>query len=127
MLRTSSEGGRGKRDAIKFLAVMAIAMAALLWGPVPAHADAALDSLRANGAVAERFDGYVEVRDANAGANAKAVVNEVNAKRRTLYKKRAKESNVQVSEVGKPFATKIVETAPPGTYFRQQGGGYVRK
>ena len=112
--------------AVLSVAVM-LGLAIVLSVPGAARADAALDALRAAGAVAERFDGYLEVRDAGAGANAQAVVSEVNAKRRALYEKRAKESNVPVEEVGKLFATKIVETAPTGTYFRQAGGGYVRK
>ena len=51
----------------------------------------------------------------------------VNAKRRALYAKRADESVLPVEEVGKLFATKIVETAPPGTYFLKPDGEYVRK
>ena len=87
----------------------------------------ALDSYRAQGVIAERYDGYVELRSASAPADASRLVDEVNAKRRALYQKRAAEQNVPVSEVGKIFAAKIFETAPGGTYFRQPGGGYVRK
>ena len=77
--------------------------------------------------IAERFDGYVEIRDSNAPSEARAVVEDVNAKRRALYNQRASESDVPVAEVGKVFANKIVDTAPPGTYFRRASGGYVRK
>jgi len=115
------------RAAANLLAALIIALAAMLSDPGTARADAQLDTLRASGAVAERFDGYVEVRDAGTAPNARAVVDDVNAKRRALYEKRAKESNVPVAEVGKLFATKLVETAPAGTYFRQPDGSYARK
>ncbi len=46
---------------------------------------------------------------------------------RELYTRRARESDVRVEQVGKLFATKIAETAPAGTYFRQPDGSYVRK
>lgn len=115
------------RGAVKLLAVLAVALAALVLAPDPARADPRLDAYRASGTIAERFDGYVEVRDAGAGSDVRALADDVNAKRRALYEKRAAESKVPVGEVGKLFATKIVETAPPGTYFRQPGGNFVRK
>lgn len=114
------------RPILKLLVVLA-AVASMLSAPDFAAADARLDSYRASGVIAERFDGYVEIRDSGAPADARALVDEVNAKRRALYARRAQESNVPVEEVGKVFATQIVNSAPPGTYFRQQGGGYVRK
>ncbi|MBK0398420.1 YdbL family protein [Limibaculum sp. M0105] len=108
-------------------AVLTVALIMLASETPDAWAQSKLDSYRANGAVAERFDGYVEVRDPGAPGDARALVNEVNAQRRALYEKRAKETNVPVAEVGKLFATKIVEQAPKGTYFRQPSGSYVRK
>jgi hypothetical protein len=108
------------------LGALAVLLALLWTGPAQAQG-AALDGYRASGVIAERFDGYVEIRDPNAPADARALVDQVNAQRRALYQKRAQESNVPVEEVGKLFATKITETAPPGTYFRQPGGGFVRK
>lgn len=113
--------------AVAFAIILAAVVAALGTGPAAAQSSGELDTYRANGIVAERFDGYVEVRAAGAPADARSLVDEVNAKRRALYKQRAQESGVAVEEVGKLFATKIVESAPEGTYFRQPDGGYVRK
>jgi uncharacterized protein YdbL (DUF1318 family) len=114
------------RPILRFLTVLAVAVAALWAAPEPARADA-LDSYRASGVIAERFDGYVEVRDPNAPGDARALAQEVNAKRRNLYAKRASESNVPASEVGKVFANEIAKKAPAGTYFRRSDGSYVRK
>jgi len=105
----------------------AFAVAAASIRPTRALAANALDTYRANGTIAERFDGYLELRDKNAPADARRLVAEVNAKRRALYKKRAAEQNVPVSAVGKIYAKQIFQAAPAGTYFLQPGGGYIRK
>lgn len=127
MRRRSSES----RWAMPWLPGLLVAFAVLLGmllaaGPAPAQGEA-LDAHRASGVIAERFDGYVELRDPDAPAEARGLVESVNARRRALYTRRAQESDVAVEEVGKLFATKIAEKAPPGTYFRQPGGDYVRK
>ncbi len=115
------------RPLLTLVVALTVAFAALFATPGPARADARLDAYRADGVIAERFDGYVEIRDSNAPGEARALVADVNAKRRALYTQRADESNVPVAEVGKVFANKIVETAPSGTYFRRPGGDYVRR
>ena len=114
------------RPFLKFFVVLTVAFAALFAAPGPARADARLDAYRADGVIAERFDGYVEIRASNAPSEARALVEDVNARRRALYSQRASESNVPVEEVGKVFANKIAGAAPSGTYFRQPSGGYVR-
>ena len=115
------------RPFLTIFAVLAIAFAPLWPAPAAAQDRNALDAYRISGVIAERYDGYVEVRGDDAPAGVRALVAEVNARRRALYVQRAEESDVSVEEVGKLFATKIVDAAPPGTYFRQPGGNYVRK
>ena len=112
---------------LKLFVVLTVAVAAFCAAPGSAQADARLDTYRANGVIAERFDGYVEIRDSNAPSEARAMVADVNAKRRALYEQRASGSNVPVEEVGKVFANKITGSAPSGTYFRRPDGGYTRK
>ncbi|MCL5776214.1 YdbL family protein [Limibaculum sp. FT325] len=113
--------------AARAIAALGFLLAALVAAPQDAAAQSKLDTYRANGVVAERFDGFVELRDPGAAADARALVNDVNAQRRALYEKRARETNVAPAEVGKLFATKIVGQAPKGTYFRQPDGSYIRK
>lgn len=105
----------------------AFGFAAALTRPSSALAADALDFYRANGTIAERFDGYLQLRDANAPSDARKLVAEVNAKRRELYEKRAAEQSVPVSAVGEIYAAQIFRSAPAGTYFLQAGGGYIRK
>lgn len=112
-----------RRRAIALLAALCFAVAAL-----PGLAQAQnLDQYRAEGVIAERFDGYVEVRVDNPPADAAQVVDEVNAKRREVYQQRAKQQDVAPEAVGKVYAEQILQKAPAGTYFRQPNGSYVRK
>lgn len=106
-------------------AVLAVA-ALLLAAAVPAAA-ASLDDYRAEGVIAERYDGLVEVRASDAPAEARRIVDEVNRKRRQIYEQRASEQGISPDQVGRVYATQILEKAPPGTYFKRPDGSYVRK
>jgi len=99
----------------------------VLFATLPAGAASPLDEFRAEGVIAERFDGQVEVRDGVTNADAAKLVSEVNAKRMKIYEERAAKQNVPVSEVGKIYALEIAEKAPAGTYFRKPDGSYVQK
>jgi len=101
-------------------------LALLLALPLAAAAQS-LDAYRAEGIIAERFDGYVELRVEDAPAEARRLVEEVNAQRRELYQERARSQGVPSAEVGKVYAETIMERAPAGTYFRMPGGHYVRR
>jgi len=92
---------------------------------LPAMAQS-LDDLRASGALGERFDGYVAVRDAGA-AGAKKVANEVNAKRRSLYEQRASTEGVSAEAVGRVYASQIMQKAPRGTWFLDENGNWRQK
>jgi len=104
-----------------------IAMLALIaaLGTTPALA-ADLDALRASGVIAERYDGFVEIRQGG-NAEARRIVDEVNAKRRDIYEKRANAQDVPVDQVGRVYAEQILEKLPEGVWFRKPGGGYIQK
>lgn len=86
-----------------------------------------LDQYRAEGVIAERFDGFIELRGANAPAEAQQIVEDVNDKRRQVYERRAEEQNVSPASVGKVYAEQILQNAPKGTYFKRPDGSYVQK
>ena len=113
------------RRLLGVFSVLAVAIGLFFTAVPDGYADA-LDRYRADGAIAERFDGYVETRR-GAPAGAASLVRDVNNKRRAIYEKRAREQNVPASAVGALFAEKIMRQAPGGTYFRRQDGSYVRK
>lgn len=85
-----------------------------------------LDDLRKSGAVGERFDGYLVVRDrGNAAANSLAA--QVNAQRKQIYESRAAQQGVSAEEVGKVYAAQIFQKAPAGTWFQRSDGSWVQK
>lgn len=99
----------------------------LLFAVPQATAASKLDQYRAQGIIAERYDGLVELRASGAPTDARSLVNEVNTRRRDLYRKRAASQGVPMEEVGKIYASEILGRAPAGTYFKKPDGTYVRK
>ncbi len=87
----------------------------------------ALDGPRAQGQVAERFDGYAVVRAGGAPAAIGDLVNRVNAQRRAVYRRQAASRGVSEEAVGRIYAKEIFNAAPGGTWFLQQSGKWVRK
>ena len=114
-----------RRAHWRLVAVLAaVLMVVSAAGAVAAQA---LDALRASRTIAERFDCYVMVRGGSADASAKALVDEVNAKRRAIYEKRAKEEGVPVDQVARVYAAQVMQSAPAGTYFLTESGSWIRK
>lgn len=111
---------------VRTMAVLALVLAVFAAAPGPAAAQS-LDELRANGVVGERFDGYAVVRDAGAGAGVKAMVDDINAKRRAIYAERAKAQGVASDQVGRVYAEQILQKAPAGTWFQSPDGKWVQK
>jgi uncharacterized protein len=99
--------------------VLVFAMAGL-----PAQAQS-LDDLRKSGAIGERYDGFVAVRENVSGAAAMAA--KINAERRRIYDQRAKQQNISPAQVGMVYAQQIVGSAPAGTWFLDQSGNWRRK
>lgn len=98
----------------------------LLTVAVPAAMAQSLDELRASGAIGERYDGYVEVRDPGA-AGANSVAQEVNTKRQALYEERAASQGVSAADVGQLYAGQIMQKAPGGTWFLDENGNWRQK
>ena len=111
----------------KLISNVAVAVIVFLTVMPQASAASMLDQYRAQGIIAERYDGLVEIRTSQAPADARNLVNEVNAKRRDLYRQRAAKQGVPVEEVGKVYASEILGRAPTGTYFKKPDGTYLRK
>jgi len=101
-------------------------MGLLLAFAAPAAMAQTLDELRASGAIGERYDGYVAVRDGSA-AGAKSVAKEVNAKRRGLYEQRAAAQGVKPEDIGRVYAGQIMQKAPGGTWFLDENGNWRQK
>ena len=109
---------------------LAALVAALILGSgvatFPANADP-LHDFRNAGVIGERFDGYLEVRDPAAGADARALVREVNERRRDVYRKRASEQGVSPDVVGRVYAQRIFANVPRGVWLKEEDTNWAQK
>ncbi len=110
-----------RRSVLSFLGRLTVAgfVGLTLLGALPAWAQS-LESLRASGALGERYDGLVAVRQASADAN--RIAGEVNAQRQGIYKQRAAEQGVAWEQVGRVYAQQIFAQSPKGTWFLSEQG-----
>ncbi len=110
----------------RFITLLAVSLLAVALGALPAVAQS-LDKLRSAGIVGERFDGLAVVRDSGASSQVRAMVADVNAKRRRIYAKRAAEKGVPADQVGRVYVQEIFRKAPPGTWFLGEDGRWTKK
>jgi len=87
----------------------------------------ALDAAKAAGQVGERIDGYVGIVDANAPAEVKALVADINAKRRAKYEQIAADTGTTLTAVEVIVGQKLIARAKPGEFVTDQSGRWVRK
>ena len=112
--------GAGPRAAAALLAVLLSCLA----GSALA---ASLDGAKAAGLVGERPDGYLGLVAADAPVDVKALVSDVNARRRAEYAKIAKANGTSVDAVAALAGAKLVERAGAGEFVMTSAGRWVRK
>jgi uncharacterized protein YdbL (DUF1318 family) len=86
-----------------------------------------LDDAESAGRVGEGVDGYVHLVDENAPTDVKALVKEVNEKRREKYAIIAKKRGVPVEEVAALAGAKLVKSATAGEYVLDSTGKWRKK
>ena len=96
-----------------------IFLAALIMFASPAYA-LDLHSARTSGLVGEGLDGYVVARKDT--AEVKALVSEVNTKRRQAYARISAENKQPVDIVAKLAAEQIINGLDSGVYYQTPGG-----
>lgn len=84
-----------------------------------------LSQARSQGVVGEKLDGYVGV--VMPSADATAVSNEVNTRRRAEYEKISKQNGQPVSVVAKVAAETIINGLPAGSMYQGADGAWKRK
>ncbi|MEN3975862.1 YdbL family protein [Emcibacter sp. SYSU 3D8] len=110
------------------LCLVATGTAATFVHTAPAYAQSKpLDAPRTSGIVGERYDGYAAVRDANAPASIRKLVEDTNAERRKVYEQQAASTGAPATEVGKVYASQIMSAAPAGWWFQGADGAWVQK
>jgi uncharacterized protein YdbL (DUF1318 family) len=105
-------------------ALLALALLAVPSGLV--LADQLGDAKKA-GSVGERPDGYLGVVSGGAGAEVKALVQGINAKRREKYGTIAKKNGTAVEAVAALAGAKLIEKTAPGQYVMTSSGKWIKK
>ena len=108
----------------RLLGLIGLAAVLLALPHVPAAEADELDDLRAQGVIAERYDGFVMLKD---GSGPQGLVDQVNAERRAIYAERAQQQGVTADAVGQVYAAQIMSAAPSGTWFLAADGSFARK
>ena len=97
-----------------------------LLGALAANA-ATLDDAKAAGQIGEGVDGYVHLVDQNAPAAVKALLKDVNNKRKEKYASIAKSRGISVEKVAALAGDKLVERTPAGQYVMDGNSKWRKK
>ena len=111
----------------KLLRSYAVLFSALIVLGVQAASSATLDGAKAAGQIGESVDGYVHLVDKNAPADVKALMKDVNNKRRAKYGSIASKRGAPVKDVAALAGAKLVERTPAGQYVMDSGGKWRKK
>jgi len=79
------------------------------------------------GLVGERNDGYVGYVVNPPSNNVKALVKDVNGKRRSKFTSSAKSNGLQTGQVANRFYQRAVNATEPGHYYQNAAGMWVKK
>ena len=108
------------------LAIGCAALALALAGPAQAQRDPAYAAARAAGQVGEKTDGYLGYVTPPSQA-IRALVDDLNIKRRALYSQKAQAANATVEEYAFTSGCQLIlQTAPGETYEGPSGGWLTR-
>ncbi len=88
---------------------------------VPALA-ADLDQAKNDGLIGERADGYLGLVDSNAGDDVRALVADVNGKRKAQYERIAAKNDLPLDQVEALAGKKTIEKTRSGHWVLQNGG-----
>ena len=109
----------------KYLSKFALLLA-LLTFPMSALA-LTLDEAKTSGLVGEQSDGYLGSVSSNTTAEVRAVLADINGKRKAKYEQIAKENNTELSTVEALAGKKLIEKTSTGNYVKVDGGPWMKK
>ena len=105
------------------IALLGASLALAVAGPVLAGS---LADAKAAGHIGEKLDGTVGPVG-SPPSEVKALIAEVNAKRRARYAEIAKKSGADLAAVGQRAGRKAIGKTAPGNYIESPGGGWAKK
>ena len=86
-----------------------------------------LQDAKAQGLLGEQPNGYLGLVKANAPAEVKALMGQINTKRKQAYQSIAKRNHTQLKVVEALAGKKAIERTPRGQYIRQPSGRWTQK
>lgn len=103
-------------------------LALLFFTCVPASAFAeSLDQAKSSGLLGEKADGYLGLVDPGASASVKALMDDINQKRRAEYSQIAQKNGTDLQAVEVLAGQKAIAKTPAGQFVQSQTGGWVKK
>ncbi|MGX2040212.1 YdbL family protein [Methylocaldum sp. MU1018] len=105
--------------------LFALALGVAVW-PSPSWA-IGLDDAKKQGLVGEQPNGYLEAVAPNPPADVRALIADINAKRRQKYEQVAKTNGTSLSVVETLAGKTAIEKTPRGQYVRSPAGNWIKK
>lgn len=107
------------------LLIRMLVLAAMLCATPLLAAD--LQQAKAQGHLGETPSGYLGLVDAGAPADVKALMAEVNSKRKAHYQSIAQRNSASLQSVEAQAGRKAMDMTPPGQYIQTPAGVWVKK
>ncbi|MBY4676343.1 YdbL family protein [Marinobacterium arenosum] len=101
-------------------------MLALLLVSLPGWA-LSLDDAKARGLVGEQSDGYLGIVDSRPNSEVRALVEEINRKRRAAYSDKAANAGVDLGVMELRIGQRLQQRAPSGQFIRGSDGRWIKK
>ena len=86
-----------------------------------------ISDAKGRGLVGEANNGYLAAVQEPASAEVKALIADVNAKRRAQFKQTAKNNNITLDQVSNRFYELAVQKTRPGHYYQDKNGAWKKK
>ena len=86
-----------------------------------------LKTVKEQGLVGEQNNGYLGFVKSDAPADVKALVNDINSKRKAQFAQIATKNGITEAEAAKVFAREAAGRTQPGNYIQNAAGGWVKK
>jgi len=110
-----------------WMTALMFALTSIVAAPLASAGDPQIDAAKQSGIVGERLDGYLGfVKLDGADPSLKRKVDEINAKRRALYQKRAADSGVTPAQYATATGEKLIKRAAPNAMVIDRSGSWVR-
>lgn len=82
---------------------------------------------KAQGLVGEATSGYIAAVRSPASAEVRALINDVNGKRKAQFTETARNTGAKVEQVANRFYELAVQKTLAGNYYQDSGGGWKKK